>query len=174
MTDSIDCFLAQNERQAYRMAQMSTGSSDDALDIVQDAMIKLVQKYSHRPSNEWGPLFHRIVQRQITDWYRRNSIKQRLFHWFSSTDDLPALDEFEAPLVSQPDNLLQNHQAIELLQIELQQLPLRQRQAFLLRCWQGLDTAETAKAMSCSSGSVKTHYHRALKTLRSKLEGTWQ
>jgi len=175
MTDSLNSFLAKNERQAFRMAQMAIGNRDDALDIVQDAMIKLVQKYSSRPPSEWGPLFHRIVQRQITDWYRSNSVKQRLFSLVLPNDKSAnaSLDDIEAPLGKRPDKLLQNDQAIETLQAALQHLPLRQRQAFLLRCWQGLDTAETAKAMSCSTGSVKTHYHRALTALRSKLEGTW-
>ncbi|NOQ81791.1 MAG: RNA polymerase sigma factor [Methylophaga sp.] len=170
MPNSIDYFLAENERQAYLMAKMATGNSADALDIVQDAMIKLVQKYSNREADEWGPLFHRIVQRQITDWYRSHSVKQRLFHWFSSNGEL---DEIESPSTIMPDKVLQNVQAINTLQAALQLLPLRQRQAFLLRCWQGLDTAETASAMNCSTGSVKTHYYRARTTLRTKLEGTW-
>ncbi|MFW5450189.1 MAG: RNA polymerase sigma factor [Methylophagaceae bacterium] len=176
MTDSLNHFLAENEGRAFRMAQMATGHSDDALDIVQEAMLKLVQKYSDREAAEWGPLFHRILQRQITDWYRSSSIKQRFFGWLSSNDDeLPGsyLEIIEDPMTRTPDQLLQNNQAIDVLQSALQLLPMRQRQAFLLRCWQGLNTEQTASAMACSTGSVKTHYHRALTNLRSKLGDTW-
>ncbi len=176
MTDSLNHFLAENERRAFRMAQMATGHSDDSLDIVQEAMIKLVQKYSDRKPAEWGPLFHRILQRQITDWYRSSSVKQRFFGWISSNDDDSSrsyLDDLEDPTARSPDKLLQNEQAIDVLQSALQQLPMRQRQTFLLRCWQGLNTEQTANAMACSTGSVKTHYHRALTNLRSKLGDTW-
>jgi RNA polymerase sigma-70 factor, ECF subfamily len=177
MSDLLNKFLAENESQAFRMAQFATGSRDDALDIVQDAMIKLVKKYRDLPEQEWPPIFHRILQRQITDWYRSKQIRQKYFAWLpitkddDKTDD--GLDYVEDESVRTPEIHLLNEQAIEVLQRELQQLPLRQRQAFLLRCWQGLDTAQTAEAMSCSTGSVKTHYHRALTVLRNKLGETW-
>jgi RNA polymerase sigma-70 factor (ECF subfamily) len=175
MTDTLNCFLAENERQALRMAQLATGNTDDSLDIVQDAMIKLVQKYSNRSSSEWGPLFHRIVQRQITDWYRKNSMKNRILTWFTGEDEHAGsyLDTVEDRSVRTPDKYIQSDEAIEVLQLALHQLPMRQRQVFLLRCWQGLDTKETAQAMGCSTGSVKTHYHRALKKLQSQLGDTW-
>ena len=175
MTDSLNHFLAENERQAFRMAQLATGHKDEALDIVQDAMIKLVQKYGQRPSDEWGPLFHRIMQRQITDWYRKTVLTKNIFSWFVSNDEQEDNHcySMKNPEAHTPEKQLQTEQAINALQSALQDLPLRQRQVFLLRCWQGLNTAETAHAMTCSTGSVKTHYHRALKKLRTKLGDTW-
>jgi len=176
MSELLNKFLAENESRAFRMAQFATGNRDDALDIVQEAMIKLVNKYRHLPEQEWPPLFHRILQRQITDWYRSKKIRQKFFGWLPASSDEEAdnsLEYVEHSSVRTPEIHLLNEQAIEVLQIELQQLPLRQRQAFLLRCWQGLDTAQTAAAMGCSTGSVKTHYHRALTVLRNKLGETW-
>lgn len=176
MSDLLNQFLADNEARAYRMAQFATGNRDDALDIVQEAMIKLVYKYRHLPEQDWPPLFHRILQRQITDWYRSKSIRQKFFAWLPSSTDDQERDkqlDIEDQSIRTPDINLLNEQAIRVLQAELQHLPLRQRQAFLLRCWQGLDTAETAAAMGCSTGSVKTHYHRALTILRNKLGETW-
>jgi RNA polymerase sigma-70 factor, ECF subfamily len=136
MTNLLNHFLAENERRAFRMAQMATGHKDDALDIVQDAMIKLVQKYSDHSPTEWGPLFHRILQRQITDWHRSNSVKRRIFKCLSSSDEQSTesyIEELEDPIARSPDKLLQNDQAIDVLQSALQQLPMRQRQTFLLR-----------------------------------------
>lgn len=176
MSDLLNQFLADNEARAYRMAQFATGNRDDALDIVQEAMIKLVYKYRHLPEQDWLPLFHRILQRQITDWYRSKSIRQKFFAWLPTNNVQEVdtqLDQIEDVSMRTPDMNLLNQQAITVLQAELQQLPLRQRQAFLLRCWQGLNTAETAAAMGCSTGSVKTHYHRALNVLRNKLGETW-
>ena len=174
--DPLNKFLAENERQAFRMAQFATGNRDDALDIVQESMIKLVKKYRHLPELEWPPLFHRILQRQITDWYRSKTIRQKFFAWLVVTDDEKTddvLEYVEDVSARTPETYLLNEQAIEVLQAELQLLPLRQRQAFLLRCWQGLDTVQTAAAMGCTTGSVKTHYHRALTVLRNKLGETW-
>lgn len=176
MSVLLNKFLADNEKRAFRMAQFATGNRDDALDIVQEAMIKLVNKYQHLPEQDWPPLFHRIVQRQIADWYRSKSIRQKFFGWLPNTNDQQSgttFEQVEDVAARSPDIHLLNEQAIQLLQTALQQLPLRQRQAFLLRCWQGLNTAETAAAMGCSTGSVKTHYHRALNVLRNKLGETW-
>jgi RNA polymerase sigma-70 factor (ECF subfamily) len=176
MSELLNKFLADNQSQAFRMAQFATGNREDALDIVQEAMIKLVKKYRHLPEQEWPPLFHRILQRQITDWYRSKNIRQKFFAWLPVSNDEDADNALEYIADSSartPETHLLNEQAIDMLQVELQRLPLRQRQAFLLRCWQGLDTAQTAQAMGCSTGSVKTHYHRALTVLRNKLGETW-
>ena len=175
MSDLLNNFLAENQSQAFRMAQLATGNRDDALDIVQEAMIKLVKKYQHLPEQEWAPLFHRIVQRQITDWYRNKSIRQKYFAWLPiiNDDEDTSQEGIEDLSARTPETHLLNEQAIEVLQATLQHLPLRQRQAFLLRCWQGIDTAQTAQAMGCTTGSVKTHYHRALTVLRKQLGETW-
>jgi len=175
MPNKLNDFLANNERQAFRMAQLATGHRDDALDIVQNSMMKLVQKYADRDASDWGPLFHRIVQRQITDWYRGKSLKQKFFAVFLDDDQSTGsyFEEHKDTTEQTPDNVVKSEQAMDVLQIALQTLPMRQRQVFLLRCWQGMNTKQTAAAMACSDGSVKTHYHRALTTLKDKLGDTW-
>jgi len=168
----IEPFLAQSERRAYRMAYIATGSREDALDIVQDAMIKLVQKYAGRGEEEWGSLFQRILQSHILDWYRRSKLRnglRSLLSWGSDGGD--PLDNLPSSKQWGPDKQLQVDGAMDLLDTAIHSLPLRQQQAFLLRCWEGLSTAETANAMGCSTGSVKTHYSRALSALRNSLEG---
>ncbi len=167
----INSFLAGVETRAYRIAYAATGNREDALDIVQEAMIKLVQKYSDRDESEWGPLFHRIVQSKIRDWYRRNKLRNGLRSLLSWGDGGDPLDNLPDQKPWGPDLQTQADQTISALEAAIHQLPLRQQQAFMLRCWEGLNTAETAKAMSCSTGSVKTHYSRALNTLRTRLEG---
>lgn len=154
------------------MARIATGNEDDALEIVQDAMLKLVKRYADRDEQEWGPLFHRILQSTIRDWYRRSSVRNRLRVWFGGGDD-----EGDDPLENRPgndaDGPLQQLEAERFgddLEQALHALPLRQQQAFLLRVWEGLSVEDTAKSMGCSAGSVKTHYSRAVHSLREKLE----
>lgn len=173
---TLDGFLAANERRAYRMALIATGNREDALEIVQDAMIKLVQKYAKRDAEEWSPLFHRIVQSKIRDWYRRSKVKNSLRMFFAANHDEESNDDmdcFENPAEAEPGQALQQQQAMQMLEKALHQLPLRQQQAFLLRQWEGLDVAQTAEAMGCSEGSVKTHLSRAMATLRQQLEDHW-
>lgn len=169
----LEQFLADVERRAYRMAEIATGNPEDALDILQDAMYKLVQKYAARPAREWGPLFQTILQSRITDYYRRNSVRNRYFSWLSGTNDD---EDREDPIQTAPDvNALSVEDGIDLdssmdvLDGAIRQLPQRQRQAFMLRALEGLDVAETAGVMKCSQGSVKTHYFRALANLKKKL-----
>ena len=177
MSEALDRFLAQHERKAFRMAQLAVGNAEDAHDIVQDAMISLVSKYAHLSQQEWAPVFHRIMQRQITSWYRRQQLQQRWFPWFNSSnnqnDEDTTLQNIQDPTGRSPDELLGNEQAMQKLEQAITLLPLRQKQAFLFRCLQGLNTKETAHAMSCSTGSVKTHYHRALTSLREQLGEVW-
>jgi len=180
LANTLDEFLANSEQRAYRMAYIATNSKEEALDIVQDAMLTLVVKYAQRKNTEWPPLFYRIVQNTIRDWYRRQSVKNRFRQWFGdrhSSNDLEIDQNWESQVMSQASNLRenptveknQNDRAMLQLMKELNQLPHRQQQAFLLRCWEGLDTKQTAEAMNISAGSVKTHYSRATKTLRKQL-----
>ncbi|MDP1931538.1 MAG: RNA polymerase sigma factor [Gammaproteobacteria bacterium] len=172
---SLDRFLAQVQGRAYRIAQIATNSSDDALDLVQDAMFKLVEKYATRSEEEWAPLFYSILQSRINDWHRRSSVRNRFRGWLGLGDD-----EMEDPLQQVPDEAqrspeqhVQMGASMEKLQAALQALPRRQQQVFLLRVWEGLDVRETALAMACAEGSVKAHYSRAVHTLREQLGEHW-
>ena len=171
----LDRFLAGVQRRAYRMAQIATSSSDDALDIVQDAMLKLVEKYADKPEEELGPLFFCILQSRIRDWYRRSSVRNRFRSWLGDgEDDEDPMQNIEDPVSRTGEELLVNETSIAALNEALRALPLRQQQVFLLRAWEGLDVKQTAKAMNCAEGSVKTHYSRALNALRNKLGDYWQ
>lgn len=169
----MDQFLSSTEQHAYRMAVIATGNRDDALEIVQDAMFKLVNKYADKSTDEWGPLFHRIMQSTIRDWYRRSKVRNSLRQFFfgaPESESVDIMDEFEQKSVALPDKTLEQSLAMNALDIALHGLPLRQQQAFLLRQWQGLDVKQTAEAMGCSQGSVKTHLSRAISTLRNRLD----
>ncbi len=157
------------------MAEFSVGDPEEALDLVQDAMFGFVRRYSSRPENEWGALFYKILQNRITDWYRRSAVRNRFRTWFGNSGD--DTGDREDPIQTMPDQnspdpvrSLINSSAADALKIAVLSLPLRQRQAFLLRAWEGMDVAQTAFAMGCSTGSVKTHYSRAIHALRSLLE----
>lgn len=124
------------EGRAFSMAQFATGNREDALDIVQDAMMKLVQKYSLHPSAEWKPLFYSILQTRILDWHRRQSVRNRFGSWFNWKEDEGTegfLEQHPAEMTSAPDVCLQDKQFILHLLIELRALPRRQQQVFLLR-----------------------------------------
>lgn len=172
---TLEQFLVQSEKRIFRMAQLATGNRDEALDIVQDAMMKLVQKYSTRPASEWGPLLYRIVQSRITDWYRRQRVRNTLFAFWRSDDNSNHAVADNTIIHSSPatETVSQRNNATAALEQALRLLPLRQQQAFLLRAWEGMNTRETAAAMSCSEGSVKTHYSRALKHLKKQLGDYW-
>lgn len=167
----LEQFLAGVERRAFRMAQLAIGNTEDALDLVQDAMFKLARQYVARDPREWGPLFYRILQSGIRDAYRRSRVRNRWRVWFNlddaEDDPLLNLPDTNSP---GPERQTVNGQAMTALEDALQRLPLRQQQVFLLRVWEGLDIAQTARAMGCTQGSVKTHYSRALHTLRTLME----
>lgn len=176
-TSALDTFLSSQERRAYRMALYATGKTDDALDIVQDAMLKLVRRYAKRDPSEWAALFTRIMQNTITDWYRKDAVRRRWRQWFSRDEgqeqgDDP-IEQVEQPGTHQPDDKLAHDGAMRKLDEAIRNLPLKQQQAFLLREWEGLDVAQTARAMAISQGSVKTHYSRAVHKLREQLEDYW-
>jgi len=161
------------ERQAYYMAKYAVGNREDALDIVQDTMLKLVQKYSSRPEAEWKCLFFKILQSKIRDWYRRNKVRNRWRTWFGknldSSDAEDGLAQYPDPNACLPEQAVENEKSMTHLKNAVEKLPLRQQQAFLLRTWEGLSVAETAHAMGCSQGSVKTHLSRATNVLRAAL-----
>ncbi len=170
----LNRFLAEVERRALRIAEIGVRNRDDALDLVQDAMIKLVRKYGDRDSAEWAPLFYRILQNGVRDWHRRQAVRNRVMVWFGR--GAPGDDEYDAvaaapdPLGRAPDEEIENSEAMDGLEVALHALPARQREAFMLRTFEGLDVAGTAVAMGCSQGSVKTHYSRAIHSLRETLE----
>ncbi len=160
------------------MALISLGHHEDALDVVQDAMMQLVRRYSHKPAEEWRPLFYRILQNRINDLHRKNRVRNRFKGWlptFAGNGDTDEnnhdpIQDAPAPEHCSPEAKNEQQQSLLALQSALAELPARQQQAFMLRCWEGLSTRETAAAMKCSEGSVKTHYSRAMSTLRSKLD----
>lgn len=171
----LERFLAGVERRAFVTARLATRDADEALDIVQEAMLSMIRHYAGRPEAEWGPLFHSVLQSRIHDWHRRTRVRRRWRVWLT-----PDADTGEDPLVNLPDDAspepaaqAAGRDALAALEQALAALPTRQQQAFLLRAWEGLDTAQTARAMDCSSGSVKTHYSRALQALRDKLGDHW-
>lgn len=173
--ETLEAFLRREERRAFRMAQIATGDPDEALDIVQDAMLAFVRSYSERPAEERGPLFHRVLTNRITDWHRRTNLRRRFRGWLGR-DEEPGEDPLEQVPDPAPHGPAQRHEQGETaraIEAALHELPPRQQQAFLLRAWEGLDVAATARAMGCSEGSVKTHYSRAVHALRERLGGDW-
>ncbi len=168
-TYNLEQFLKSVEKRAYRMAYIATSNVDDALDIVQDTMLVLASKYANRKQEEWAPLFFRILQNKIRDFYRRQKVRNIFQGWFSSDNE----DEHDDPIqmiadekIHDPIRKISGEKNIEQLENALKTLPMRQQQTFLLRAWQGLDVKETAAAMSITTGSVKTHYSRALQALK--------
>lgn len=174
---ALNRFLKDVEGRALRIAEISLRDRDDALDLVQDAMIKLAQKYGKRDSAEWTPLFYRILQNGIRDWHRRRIVKQRVMVFFgrgSVADDYDPIAAAPDPVGRTPEEQLDNHAAMANLEEALRKLPPRQREAFMLRMFEGLNVAGTATAMGCSGGSVKTHYSRAVHALRAMLGEHWK
>ena len=177
-TRELETFLAEIERRALRIAQIALRDPDDALDAVQDAMLKLARNYASRPTAEWRPLFYRILENGIRDLQRRRSVRKRFMAWLPGPKQDPD-NEAQDPLDNVADaapaipDLLMQGQAIQQLEVSLRALPARQREAFMLRNFEGLDVAQTATAMGCSQGSVKTHYSRAVHALRDRLGEVW-
>jgi len=172
-------FLEDVERRAYKQALFALRNAENALDIVQDSMLKLAEKYAAKPAAELPMLFQRILQNTIRDFYRRQRVRSLWVTLFSALS--PGRDDQERDLLETlesedsskidagPAENLEQAQVLDLIEKELQRLPPRQRQAFLLRYWEELDVAETAAIMGCSEGSVKTHCSRATHALAESL-----
>ena len=157
------------------MTLIAVGNRDEALDILQDAMCKLVQKYANRDPAEWGPLFQTVLQNRIKDWYRRQSVRNTVLDWLGvqTEETVDALQEVQDRQNRTPEQLTQNRECIEQLESALAALPLRQQQAFMLRRFEDYDVKQVATIMGCSTGSVKTHYSRAIQALRKQLGEHW-
>lgn len=173
-------FLKGVERRAFKQAMFAVHDGEAALDIVQDSMLKLSDKYAARPAEELPLLFQRILQNTIRDYYRRQKIRNfwtmPLSSFLHGDDDdehdpLETLEsESDSNYLLDPARLLESSEVVDLIEEALKVLPARQREAFLLRYWESMDVAETAAAMGCSEGSVKTHCSRAVHALSAMLE----
>src|ERR1700730_14763226 len=177
----VSAFLAEVERRAFKQAMFAVRDEDAALDVVQDAMLKLTEKYSGKPLAELPMLFQRILQNTIHDYFRRQKVRSTwttLLSAFGQKDDkdddfdlletLPARSDSNT--AADPARQLEQSQIVAIIEQSLARLPARQRQAFLLRYWEELDVAEAAKAMGCSQGSVKAHCSRAVHALAVMLK----
>ncbi len=173
-------FLAEVERRAFKQAVFAVRDSHSALDIVQDAMLKLTEKYAGKPAAELPLLFQRILQNTIRDFYRRQKVRAlwtTLFSSLRARDDDEDYDPLESMQTEGPGgkgdgpaDRLERSRIAGTIGQGIERLPPRQREAFLLRYWEELDVAETAQAMGCSEGSVKTHCFRATHALAAFLQ----
>lgn len=172
-------FLETVERRAFKQAVYAVRDDQGALDIVQDTMIKLAEKYGDRPASELPLLFQRILQNVIRDYFRRQKVRSTWVSLFSSFS-LDREEDFDfAELLHAPEgsmaaedalDQLIRRQTLEIIDAEIAKLPARQREAFLMRYWEDMDVAETAAAMGCSQGSIKTHCSRANHALAKALK----
>jgi RNA polymerase sigma factor (sigma-70 family) len=173
-------FLENVERRAFKQAAYAVRKDESALDIVQDAMIKLADKYGDKPAAELPMLFQRILQNTIHDYFRREKVRNTWVSLFSSLagnrdggEDFDILETYESEGGSESSessaDKVERDQMLAAIDAEVQKLPTRQREAFLMRYWQDMDVAETAAAMGCSEGSVKTHCSRATHSLATAL-----
>ena len=176
----LNQFLASVEKRAYKRSYYHVRDEDAALDIVQDSMMKLAEHYGDKPMDELPMLFQRILSNTTLDWFRRQKTKNALFSNFNEFEQNQGQDDFDvleilAPLEGHErsesaEDTVNSQQIVAEIEIEIQKLPARQREAFLLRYWEELDVAETAAAMGCSEGSVKTHCSRAVQALDKALK----
>ena len=176
-TRELSDFLEAVERRAFKQTVYAVRDDHAALDIVQDAMMKLAEKYGDKPAVELPMLFQRILQNTMRDFWRRQKVRNvwtTLLSSFGSSDEGEDRDPLEAIDVEddsdEPSVRLERSQTIKLIESALEKLPARQREAFVLRYWEDLDVAETAKIMGCSDGSVKTHCSRAVHALAVELK----
>ena len=173
-------FLKSIEKRAFKRTAFAVRDDDAALDIVQDSMIRLAEKYIDRPAAELPLLFQRILSNATMDWFRRQKVRNAVVHNFSDFDGgaedgefdiLEMLDSVEGNVGTESaSDSVSRDQILQLIEREVGELPARQREAFLLRYWEELDVAETATVMGCSEGSVKTHCSRAVHALAKALK----
>ncbi len=166
------------ERRAFKRALYHVRNDESALDIVQDSMMKLAEHYGHKPAEDLPMLFQRILSNSTMDWFRRQKTYSALFSTLSDfeTDADDDFNLLESLLSNQgnaqaesAESHTQRAQTLLSIEQEILRLPPRQREAFLLRYWEDMDVAETATAMGCSQGSVKTHCSRAVLALGNAL-----
>ena len=172
-------FLKSVEKRAFKRSVYHVRNEESALDIVQDSMMKLAEHYGHKPAAELPMLFQRILSNCTLDWFRRQKTRNALFSNLSDFESEGEDGEFdllgtlntqtESDQAENPETSAQRAQTLRAIEIEIQELPGRQREAFLMRYWEELDVAETAAAMGCSEGSVKTHCSRAVQALGKAL-----
>lgn len=173
-------FLESVERRAFKQAVYAVRKDEAALDIVQDAMIKLAEKYGDKPAGELPALFQRILQNTIHDFFRREKVRNTWVTLFSGmggdnedNEDFDLLETYlpeDSAAHESPANELERSQILAIIEEEVEKLPTRQREAFLMRYWEDMDVSETAAAMGCSEGSVKTHCSRATHALAAALK----
>lgn len=173
--EELEAFLRDVESRAFRIAVVTVRDPDEALDIVQDAMIRLATKYGRKSSEEWRPLFYRILGNRVRDWHRRRAVRGRVLSFFGGQegDEYDPIVAASGPEGEDPAAKLAAGETMRALEAALEQLPARQREAFMLRNFENLDVAGTATAMGCSEGSVKTHHSRAVARLRDLLGEHW-
>lgn len=174
-------FLKDVEKRAFKRALYHVRDEEAALDIVQDSMLKLAHHYGDKPARELPMLFQRILSNCTLDWFRRqktrNAVFSRMSDFESDSDDAMDFDLLETyagnsnvQTMPSAEEHTQRVQTLQSIEKEVQELPARQREAFLMRYWEEMDVAETAAAMGCSEGSVKTHCFRAIQTLSKALK----
>jgi RNA polymerase sigma-70 factor, ECF subfamily len=176
-SQELSDFLRDVERRAFKQTAYAVRDDHAAMDIVQDAMLKLADKYPDKPVTEYPMLFQRILQNTMRDFWRRQKVRAlwtTLLSSFSTqSDDGEARDPLDTMDVDDgsqnPATQLEGSQTLQVIETALQKLPARQREAFVLRYWEEMSVAETAESMGCSEGSVKTHCSRALHTMAALL-----
>ena len=178
--NALSDFLQSVEKRAFKRTVYMVRDEDAALDIVQDTMIRLAQRYGDRPASEWPMLFQRILSNATMDWFRHQKVRNAVLKNFSEFEgndgdaDFDLLEhlatETTAGDTESADAAFSRVQTLQHIEEAVSQLPARQREAFLMRYWEEMDVAETATAMGCSEGSVKTHCSRAVHALAKALK----
>ena len=173
-------FLKSVEKRAFKRSVYHVRDEEAALDIVQDSMMKLAEHYGDKPINELPMLFQRILSNCTLDWFRRQKTRNALFSNLSDFEsagddgDFDLLETYSAiensQQVESAEDATRRAQILREIESEIKELPARQREAFLMRYWEDMDVAETAAAMGCSEGSVKTHCSRAVQALSKALK----